>query len=148
MITSVVIATDGSASVDRAIAVATDIASRFEATIHAVYVLDEGEIASTPEAIRADLQDSLEEQGKEALNRVSDETDINVQTAVRTGQPAAEIIEYVQEVDADLVAIGTRGRHGEHRLMIGSVAEALVRRCPIPVLTVRQLSNPSGSADT
>jgi nucleotide-binding universal stress UspA family protein len=38
------------------------------------------------------------------------------------------------------VALGTRGRHGENRLLLGSVAEAVVRACPVPVLTVRQLA--------
>lgn len=148
MIQSVVIATDGSASVDRAITVATDLAARFEATVHAVYVLDAGEIASAPDAVRSDLHHSLERQGQRALDRVVERAVGEVHTTVRTGDPTDEIISYVREVDGDMVAIGTRGRHGEHRLLLGSVAESLVRRCPIPVLTVRQLTEQSVSADS
>jgi len=62
-----------------------------------------------------------------------------VTTAVREGRPATVIREYAVEHDADMVAMGTRGRHGENRFLIGSVAERVVRTCPVPVLTVRQL---------
>jgi nucleotide-binding universal stress UspA family protein len=65
----------------------------------------------------------------------------DVVTAVREGEPADEIIEYAEEYDADVIATGTRGRHGDHAFLLGSVAEAIVRRSPIPVLTVRQLSD-------
>jgi nucleotide-binding universal stress UspA family protein len=60
-------------------------------------------------------------------------------TAVREGDPAGKITDYAREHDADVVATGTRGRHGEHRFLLGSVAERVVRTCPVPVLTVRQL---------
>jgi nucleotide-binding universal stress UspA family protein len=60
---------------------------------------------------------------------------------VREGRPASEIDAYARSVDADLVAMGTRGRHGENRFLIGSVAERVVRTCPVPVLTVRQLTD-------
>lgn len=66
--------------------------------------------------------------------------------AVREGRPAAEISNYAREVDADAVAMGTRGRHGENRFLIGSVAERVVRTCPVPVLTVRQLEE--GTTDS
>jgi nucleotide-binding universal stress UspA family protein len=49
------------------------------------------------------------------------------------------VIDYADTEDADVVAMGTRGRHGENRFLIGSVAERVVRTCPVPVLTVRQL---------
>jgi len=72
---------------------------------------------------------------------VRDHADRDVTTAVREGCPAAEITEYAREEGADMVATGTRGRHGENRFLIGSVAERVVRSCPVPVLTVRQLEN-------
>jgi len=58
-----------------------------------------------------------------------------------------EIIDYAGKHDADLVATGTRGRHGEHSFLLGSVAEAIVRRCPVPVLTVRQLDTEETAPD-
>jgi nucleotide-binding universal stress UspA family protein len=139
MFDTVVVATDGSESVRRAIAVAIDIADRFDADVHALYVVDESEVASSPESVQADLRAALREHGERALSEVVESTDRRVRTAVREGRPAAEIGGYARECDADVVAMGTRGRHGENRFLIGSVAERVVRTCPVPVLTVRQL---------
>ncbi|MFB6135741.1 MAG: universal stress protein [Halobacteriaceae archaeon] len=139
MIQTVVIATDGSASVERAVDVALDLARRFDAAVHALYVVDEGEVESSPEALRDEMRTALERRAEEALDAVEERAERDLQTAVRSGRPAAEIGAYAQEIDADVVATGTRGRHGENRFLLGSVAERVVRTCPVPVLTVRQL---------
>ena len=145
MFDTIVVATDGSDSVQRAVSVAVDVAARFDAEVHAVYVVDAGEVESSPDTVREDLRDALDDQGREALDRVADaahdrDRDLDVTIEVREGRPASEIDAYARSVDADLVAMGTRGRHGENRFLIGSVAERVVRTCPVPVLTVRQLT--------
>ncbi len=145
MIDRLVLATDGSASIERATAVAIDLAERFEATIHALYVIDEDDLDAAPADVREGLRSGLEDRSTGALGMIRDEADTAVAAEVRTGRPGVEIVSYAEEVDADIVAIGTRGRHGEHRLLLGSVAEEVVRRCPIPVLTVRQLANGSSA---
>ena len=139
MFDTVVIATDGSESVKRAIAVALDLAERFDAAVHALYVVDTGDVEGSPESVRDDLRQALEARADEALAEVTGRTDAEVVTAVREGRPAQEISGYATANDADVVAMGTRGRHGENRFLIGSVAERVVRSCPVPVLTVRQL---------
>lgn len=141
MIETLVIATDGSASVKRAVTVAMDLAERFGASVHVIYVIDADEIEAAPESIREELREGLENRAPDVFDELS-QVSGSITTSVRTGRPAVEIVSYAEEVDADIVAIGTRGRHGEHRLLLGSVAEAVVRRSPIPVLTVRQLSDP------
>ncbi|WP_224267799.1 universal stress protein [Haloprofundus salinisoli] len=141
MFDTIVIATDGSESVRRAVAVALDFAETFDATVHALYVVDSGEVDSSPERLREEMRDALHERGEEALETVRAEAARDVTTAVREGRPAAVIGEYAREHDADLVATGTRGRHGENRFLIGSVTERVVRTCPVPVLTVRQLDS-------
>ena len=148
MFDTIVVATDGSDSVGRAVSVAVDVAARFDAEVHAVYVVDAGEVESSPDTVREDLRDALDDRGRDALDRVSDaardrDGDLDVTIEVREGRPASEIDAYARSVDADLVAMGTRGRHGENRFLIGSVAERVVRTCPIPVLTVRQLTDES-----
>ncbi len=152
MFETVVIATDGSESAGRAVRMALDLADRFDAAVHALYVVDAGELRASPESVRADLEDALEAAGGEALSVVESEADeadgFEVVTAVREGDPADEIVAYAREVDADVVATGTRGRHGDHAFLLGSVAEAVVRRCPVPALTVRQLSEAERDADT
>ena len=148
MFDTIVVATDGSDSVRRAVSVAVDVAVRFGAEVHAVYVVDAGEVESSPDTVREDLRDALDDEGRDALDRVSDaardrDGDLDVTVEVREGRPATEIDGYARSVDADVVAMGTRGRHGENRFLIGSVAERVVRTCPIPVLTVRQLTDES-----
>ncbi len=144
MFETILIATDGSESVSRAVAVALDVAERFDASVHALTVVDAGDIESAPDELREQFRAALTDQADDALSTVTDVTDRAVTTAVREGRPATEISAYAREIDADVVATGTRGRHGENRFLLGSVAERVVRTCPVPVLTVRQLE---GSAD-
>jgi nucleotide-binding universal stress UspA family protein len=143
---SIVVATDGSESVRRAVDVALDLAARFDAAVHALYVVDGDEVSSSPEQVREDLRSALAERGEAALADVEARAETDVRTTIREGNPASEIIEFAREVDADVVATGTRGRHGENRFLIGSVAERVVRTCPVPVLTVRQLESEAESA--
>lgn len=143
MFDTVVIATDGSESAERSVQTAVDFASRFDADVHALYVVDTDEIESSPEEIRDDLESAIEKAGDEALSFAEQEAgeSIDLTSAVREGDPATEIIEYAERVDADAIAMGTRGRHGDHAFLLGSVAEAVVRSAPQPVLTVRQLED-------
>lgn len=140
MFDAMAIATDGSASVDRAIAVGLDLAERFDATIHAVYVIDTGDIDSAPADIREELRSAFTAEADRALSAITDRVDSDVVTAVRQGRPVAELTAYAREHELDLVVTGTRGRHAEGGLMLGSVAEGMVRTCPVPVLTVRHLA--------
>lgn len=139
MIRTIVIATDGSSSVQRAISVALDLADRFDAGVYVLFVVDDGDVAGAPTAIRRDFRQALVERGEAAISSVQAETDRDVTSVVRSGRPAHEISRYAVEVDADVVVMGTRGRHGEHRYLLGSVTEHVIRSCPVPVLTVRHL---------
>lgn len=141
MFETVVIATDGSESAERCVETAVDFASRFDAEVHALYVVDTDEIESSPGEIRDDLETAIEKAGDEALSFAEQEAgeSIDLTTAVHEGDPATEIMEYADEIDADVIAVGTRGRHGDHAFLLGSVAETVVRSAPQPVLTVRQL---------
>jgi Universal stress protein UspA and related nucleotide-binding proteins len=144
MFETTVIATDGSESAGRAVRMALDVADRFGAAAHALYVVDASALRASHEQHRETVEESLRAAGGEAVSSVeehaADDADgCEVVTAVRQGDPAEEILAYVDEVDADVVATGTRGRHGTHAFLLGSVAETVVRQSPVPVLTVRQL---------
>ena len=141
MFETIVVATDGSESVRRAVDVALDLAARFDAEIHCLYVVDESDVSSSPERLREEMETALVERGHEVVAAVQAATDREVEPAIREGQPAQTIDRYAREIGADLVAIGTRGRHGENRFLVGSVAERVVRTCPVPVLTVRRLTD-------
>jgi nucleotide-binding universal stress UspA family protein len=141
MFDSVVITTDGSESAQRAVETAIDIAERFEAAVYALYVVDETEVEESPGEVRADVEQAIEQAGEDAIEYVETAAGNGIETAIRRGEPAEEIIAYADEVDADVIATGTRGRHGDHAFLLGSVAEAVVRRASQPVLTVRQLDD-------
>jgi nucleotide-binding universal stress UspA family protein len=63
--------------------------------------------------------------------------DVSVEHLLTEGDPAAEIVHLAQEIHCDLIVMGTQGRTGLDRLLMGSVAEAVLRKAPCPVLTVR-----------
>ncbi|MFD1598912.1 universal stress protein [Halobellus rarus] len=65
------------------------------------------------------------------------ETDGDVETAIEVGRPAATIVEAARERDVDHVVVGSHGRRGVSRLVLGSVAEHVARRSPVPVTIVR-----------
>lgn len=144
MFETVVVATDGSESVSRAVDCTLDLAARFDATVHALYVRNDSRIETLPERLHDDVRSALDEQGETALASIVEaneaaDSPVDIETAVRVGQPSKQILSYVREIDADGVAMGTRGRSGEHSFLLGSVAERIVRTSPVPVLTVRQL---------
>jgi nucleotide-binding universal stress UspA family protein len=68
--------------------------------------------------------------------------DVPVRWRLRSGTPSDEIIKAAEEERADLIVMGTNGRHGLPRLLFGSVAETVVRRARCPVLTVRRANEP------
>jgi nucleotide-binding universal stress UspA family protein len=85
-----------------------------------------------------------EERGK--LERVSAPTEVRVERQVGEGDSAVEILRAAQDLKADLIVMGTHGRTGLGRLLMGSVAEQVVRKAPCPVLTVRTPSLQAESA--
>ena len=82
--------------------------------------------------VRAAARERLEE----AAERVESEGRA-CSTAVRMGQPARQIVVYAEEHDVDEVVIGSHGRSLVSRVLLGSVAEKVVRRSPVPVTVVR-----------
>jgi nucleotide-binding universal stress UspA family protein len=70
---------------------------------------------------------------------------IRVEHRLAEGDPAAEIVRLAQETQAGLIVVGTHGRTGLDRLLMGSVAEQVVRKAPCPVLTVKSPSSTSSS---
>jgi nucleotide-binding universal stress UspA family protein len=65
------------------------------------------------------------------------ESDHDVETVVEVGKPTRTIVEYAAENNVDQIVMGSHGRSGVTRILLGSVAEAVVRRSPVPVTVVR-----------
>jgi nucleotide-binding universal stress UspA family protein len=72
---------------------------------------------------------------------------VRVERVLLEGDPAAGILEKAREMPCDLIVMGTHGRTGVGRLLMGSVAEAVLRRAPCPVLTVKDPFGPMPPAE-
>ena len=71
------------------------------------------------------------------LETVAAEGDCGVERVVEVGKPVRTIVEYAEEEGVDQIVMGSHGRSGVTRILLGSVAEAVVRRSPVPVTVVR-----------
>ena len=114
-------------------------AEKFGAEVHVVHVLpDPVQFASVfyvePQLLRA--QESLVNEAAEHLERFLIENDLKAKMAVMIGDTVEAILDYIARHHIDQIIMGTHGRKGLERIIIGSVARRLVRRSPIPVLTV------------
>lgn len=126
---------------ERALDTAIHLAGTFGARLTVVHAWDipevgySGRFAPTPE-----MWTTIEAAAQQALDSTVARTRERLQGAealLLRGQPANEILAAIERTKADLVVIGTHGRHGLGRFLLGSVAEKVVRASPVPVLTVR-----------
>ncbi len=119
-------------------------ADQFGAELHLLHVVqDLAPLVPEPGAALAPPIDYLRELELNAQAMLDRSLDANwavgkmVVRVVRQGPPFLEIIRYAQETNIDLIVLGTHGRGGLAHMLLGSVAEKVVRKAPCPVLTVR-----------
>lgn len=84
-----------------------------------------------------DWHERAEEDAAALFAELADGRDVTFDTDVVVGRPARSIVEYAEENDVDAVVMGSHGRDGVSRILLGSVAETVVRRSPVPVTVVR-----------
>jgi universal stress protein A len=128
-------ATDFSAGSERALEYAEEMAHRFGAEIVLLHV-DEA-FAALPGSEIAEDQRRAAERELEAQTRQLAAKGLRVRALLRIGLAVEEIVGAAEAERADLVVMGTHGRSGLSHLLMGSVAERVVRRARCPVLTVR-----------
>ncbi len=134
----VLVPTDGSDGAERAADSAIAVAERYDATVHAVYVVDEAPMRY--EDAPRSLLGPLEAAGRRAVDEVAslaEEAGLGYTTSVRRGVPFREILDRGERIDADLVAMGTRGRTGRPAVLLGSTTARVLRHSSIPVLASR-----------
>lgn len=135
---SILVPTDGSEHASRAMERAVELARRHDATVHVLSVVDAMAVGVDS---RADLMiDQLEERARDAVEDAgveAGEAGIDVVTDTVVGSIHREIKSYAEENEVDLLAMGTHGRSGVDRFLLGSVTERMLRTAPAPVLTVR-----------
>jgi nucleotide-binding universal stress UspA family protein len=138
--TDILVPTDGSTGAEAAVGPAIDVASTYDARIHAYSVIDT--IAMGVDVRSTAALDALEESAQSAVEfveaRATDASVSAVETAIEHGSPYRGIRSYVEDHDIDLVVMGTHGRSGIERYLLGSVTEKTVRTSPAPVMTVRR----------
>jgi len=133
---------DFSEFTDEILAYAVNIAKRFDSELHLIHVIPNlnyftpYESFLTPENLVAIERNIEGEVGKD-FDNITKKLDLPFKRIVKTGVTFVEIIDYIKDQGIDLVVMGTHGRSGIEHILIGSVAEKVVRKSPCPVLTVR-----------
>jgi nucleotide-binding universal stress UspA family protein len=140
-ISRVLVPTDGSDAAEAAVDHAVAVAEACGATVRVLSVVDTRALAAQSELAPSDVMlESLEERSEHAVNEVAERCEaagLSVETAVARGAPSRAVCEDAAENNADLVVMGTRGRSGLDRVLLGSVTERTVRHAPVPVMAVR-----------
>lgn len=125
---------------------ATELAAELAKESHAQLTLVHVHTPRPPVAanVLVSSQGTLDEEERESVERLEEwrhdserHAHVPVRAVVRIGDPASEIVEYADEEGCDLVVVGTHGRGGIPRLVLGSVAERVVRHAHVPVLVAR-----------
>lgn len=131
----ILVPTDGSEHAEAAVDHALDLAEKYDADVHAVHVINTRRYDTSIESQVAPLR----RKGKKYLRRVEEATtgsDVPVTTAMEMGRPGRALLEYADGHGVDLVVMGTRGRGGLPRRLLGSTTNYLVTHADIPVHVV------------
>jgi nucleotide-binding universal stress UspA family protein len=141
---NIMVATDGSELVRKAVHSAIEIAKLSEAKLYAVHVIALGSYLINPSE-DAEWEKAMKEQllkeGKEATTYVENAgraANVEVEPVILEGSPAGEIIDFAEKNNIDLIVMGTHGKSAIQRFLIGSVAENVVRHSKKAVLIVRR----------
>ena len=152
------IATDGSDCSNLAIDKGVELASLSGGTVYAVYVVSSASLFSMNQGysysmgknpdlapMYKEMHGMMEKQGHQALNYVKglgEMKGVNVESVLLDGNPSDELIRYAEEEKMDIVIMGTLGKTGLDRFLLGSVAGNLVRHSKVPVMVVRDKCKP------
>jgi nucleotide-binding universal stress UspA family protein len=145
-LSQILVATDFSEPADAALAYGRELARTFNATLHVVHVVGnvsnfaygaDGYVATLP-AMQGEIEDAARQQLHDLLAGHDDERPWPTRQALlNSNAPAQAIVDYAGREHIDLIVAGTHGRGAVAHLLLGSIAERVVRLAPCPVLTVR-----------
>jgi len=141
---TVLVATDFSEPSEAAVRYGRALADAFHATLHVMHVVPDSMAlpwATMADGLAmADVQKQWEREAQERLEQLIPEderTALGVRFVTRAGDPVRQVVGYAAERSVDLIVLGTHGRGPVAHMLMGSVAERVVRGAPCPVLTVR-----------
>ena len=142
----ILIATDGSEYIKKVVTHAIELAKLSGAGLYAVYVMDiiidygPKSYLSTDISTEG-LENFLRNEGEEATKYIEEqagEEGLSVEKWILKGHPAEEILKFADEQSVDMIVMGTLGRSGIEKFVLGSVADKVIRNSRIPVVTVRR----------
>ncbi|WP_094226709.1 universal stress protein [Methanolobus psychrotolerans] len=138
---NIFIATDGSKPNRKAVQHSIELAKLSGAKLYAGYVVDTAAFASIPmDAGWEMMYELLEKEANiatESVEKMALDAGIAFETVILEGNPSHEIIEFADNNNIDLIVMGTLGKTGFDRFLLGSVAEKITRNSKVPVLVVR-----------
>ena len=140
----ILVATDFGAASGEAVALAASLASTFAAQLTLLHTWEVPVYPYMEFVNTSDVTDAIEKAANNALAEALEAVKKQVPHAtavLKMGLPWQQVLDVAAARDADLVIMGTHGRRGLSHFVLGSIAEKVVRLCPVPVLTVR---GPSG----
>lgn len=146
MFQKIVCPIDFSEFTDEIIEYSLSIAKKYEAEIHLLHVIPTSSYFTPYESFLtteniATMEKSIESEIERDFEEVIKKIGIPVKKAIRTGDIFVEILKYIKNEKIDLVVMGTHGRSGFEHIIMGSVAEKVIRKSPSPVLTIRPKAN-------
>jgi universal stress protein A len=137
----ILVTTDFSETSDSALMYGRALAQSFGAQLHVVHVVENFLMWAGPEGMMLDpvqIDAEMEQAARQTLSAMIGVDEVNTKTVVLRGaSPAFAIADYAKNTNIDLIVIGTHGRGAVSHMLIGSVAERVVRIAPCPVLTIR-----------
>jgi nucleotide-binding universal stress UspA family protein len=140
---NILFATDFSQAADAAAPIAIQIARRYEAKVYGVHVNRFDDYTGAAPNAWAAIAEAAEKQTKEDAGRLNEQLqDIEHEVVIGEGNLWEVLSSVIQQKEIDLVVVGTRGRTGFGKTLLGSVAEQILRQSPCPVLTVGPHVNP------
>jgi nucleotide-binding universal stress UspA family protein len=141
MFGKILVAIDGSETSEKALECALDEAKVWKCALHVVYVVETGLFSSLPMDNTWEIMLSmLEKEGHTALGSAQNKAEkkgVSVTTHLKEGHAGNEIVKIADDVDADLVVIGSHGKSNVDRILLGSVSSYVVSNCGKAVLVVR-----------
>ncbi len=136
----ILVAHDGSKLSDKALKKAIEIALNFEASLTVLSVIPELYLTELSDIDRKRITDALTEETSIAMEKIRTTLaakSIEAKTITRQGMPAEKILETAHKMKVDLVVVGSHGRHGTKKFLLGSISSKVVEYANCPVLVVK-----------
>ena len=144
----IMIATDGSDCSMLAAGKGIELARLSGGKVYAVYVVSTNYSSSVGvDFYWGEIYEAFKKDGENAVNNIKEmgeSVGVNVEPILLEGNPSAELIRYAEEEKMDIVIMGTLGKTGLDRLLLGSVAGNVVRHSKVPVMFVKKKCNSLG----